>query len=365
MKKFRIFFPLVALILLAACNNDPKMMILANPVAPVLSTPSHSTTAYIKDSLAYILNKDSAANIAETFTCSAANYGLGTTVTYSLQIDKAGDNFANAQTITTATSPSLPITVAQLNTPIASQGILNCEPNVTASFDVRVLATIGASKEPLYSNVVTINVNPYPTYGLLYVPGDYQSTYPGASGWNPANAYTILYSVANNNQYEGYLDMSDGGSAPQFKFNAYPDWNHGDASWGVGTTAGTLSTSGGNITAPSGYYLIDVNTSAQTYTMTQITTWGVIGDFNGWSTSTEVPLTFDPVSKLWSVTTTLAAGGIKINANNAWSIAFGIDSNGKYTTSGGNITVSAGNYTITLDLRQYGTPGYNITLVKN
>ena len=98
-----------------------------------------------------------------------------------------------------------------------------------------------------------------------------------------------------------------------------------------------------------------------------ITKWGVIGSFaaSGWSN--DVNMTFDATTKLWNATVTFAAGDkFKIRANGAWDVAFGYDAaSGKYTTSGGDISVTAsGTYTVTLDVRQYGKPGYNIILTK-
>ena len=371
MKKILItILPFLVILLLAACNGDEKLKVLDNPTVPVLNTPSKATTAYSTSKGAYVLLKDSAANTAETFTGTAANFGVDAPVTYTLQIDKNGSSFANVQSVSSVTvssgvNPSIPVTVTQLNTPIASEGVLNCTPGVSTAIDVRLKATIGTMS--LYSNTVTINVIPYPTYGLLYVPGDYQSTYPGASGWSPSNVYTILYSSANNEKYEGYLDMANGGAAANFKFTEYPDWSH--TNWGVGASSGTLSSSGGNISLASGYYKFYVDISAGTYTATAITKWGVIGSFadsNSWSN--DVLMTFNSTTKLWTATVTFAAGdSFKIRANGAWDIAFGYDSSsGKYTTSGGNVTVStAGTYTVTLDLRQYSGPGYSITLTKN
>jgi len=351
---------------LAACADDAKLMISANPTAPALKSPSHVSKLYDSASGAYILKKDSAASIVETFKADSANFGVNIAVTYILEIDKTGNNFANAQAITSSTSPSLPVTVAQLNNPIASQGLLNSSPGVVSSFDIRIRAKIGTSFTPLYSNVLTIKVNPYPTYGLLYVPGDYQSTYAGGS-WNPANTNTILYSPANDESYEGYLDMSNGGAAPNFKFTESPDWNH--TNYGAGATTTTISGTGGNISVPSGYYKVNVNITALTMSTTLITKWGIIGSFaasNNWAN--DVPMTFDATTKLWTATGVVLAAGdnFKIRANGAWDIAFGVDANGKYTTSGGNIPApSAGTYTITLDLRQLGKPGYNVTMVKN
>jgi len=368
MKNLKIFIPLLALLLLAACADDAKLMISPNPSAPVLKTPSHVSKLFDIATGAYILNKDSASNIVETFKADSANFGVYLPVTYVLEIDKAGNNFANSKEITSSTTPSLSITVAQLNVPIASQGLLNSPSGVISSFDIRIKAKIGASFTPVYSNTQTIKVNPYPTYGLLYVPGNYQSAYDGGS-WNPANPNTILYSVANDGNYEGYLDMSNGGATPNFKLTEYPDWNH--TNYGAGASSTTISGTGGDIASlTSGYYKLNVNIPALTISATHITKWGVIGSFaaSGWSN--EINMTFDATTKLWTATGIVFAAGdkFKIRPNGDWAGAFGVESNGKFTTSSSVTDIpipSAGTYTITLDLRQYGKPGYNVTMAKN
>lgn len=357
-----ILLSLIIGISLAACT-DEKTMISSNPVAPVLSVPTHTSQMYNSTTGAYELVKDSADNTITTFAATAADYGVDTEVTYSLEICASGNNFVDFYEITSSTSPIIPITVSQLNGPIASEGMLNGSTDAASSYDVRIKSSIGATKEVLYSNVQTIKVKAYPTYGLLYVPGDYQSAYAGGN-WTPSNPNTILYSSSNNGKYEGYLDMSNGGNASYFKFTEYPDWNHtnyGDDG------AGKISGSGGNISLASGYYKLNVDIKALTYTATEITKFGVIGSFaaSGWNT--DVDMTFDSATKLWTATGVVFADGdkFKIRANGAWDLAFGIDSSGKYTTSGDNISIpSAGTYTIVLDLTQYGKPGYNITMTK-
>ncbi len=162
MKNIKIFIPLLAGLLLAACADDTKLMVSANPTAPVLSTPSMTTTAYKADSTAYVLSLDS-TGVAETFIGTKADYGVSTTVTYSLQIDKTGNNFANAQTITSSTKDSLPVTVAQLYNLITDTTGLNATIGIKTSFDVRIMATIGtnsANSHALYSNTQMIKINP-------------------------------------------------------------------------------------------------------------------------------------------------------------------------------------------------------------
>jgi hypothetical protein len=207
---------------------------------------------------------------------------------------------------------------------------------------------------PAQTGIYTILVNfqtgiftvtPVQLYGVLYVPGDYQ-------GWTPSSASTLA-SVNNDGKYEGYVDITTTGG---FKFTSAPDWNHtiyGDTA-GNGES-GVLNAGGGNNlnVAAAGYYQIETNTAALTWTPTSMT-WGLIGDFNGWST--DVPMTYS--GGVWTGTISPASsGGFKVRANGNWTLSYGTGgpANSLTSNSGGNIPITAGTHTVTLDLR---IPGY-------
>jgi len=173
---------------------------------------------------------------------------------------------------------------------------------------------------------------------LLYVPGGHQ-------GWDPATAPT-LYNRNFDFNYDGYVYF--GAAGTEFKFTTEPSWsgtNYGDGG------GGTLSTAGGNLkVSEAGMYRLNVDLSGSpVYTMVK-TEWGLIGDATagGWDTST--PMTYDPATGLWSVTTTLEAKQYKFRANNGWDINLGGAMN-NLGYGGDNIPVTvAGTYLITLDL---------------
>ncbi|MBB3187072.1 SusE domain-containing protein [Microbacter margulisiae] len=378
MKKFRIFFPLLALILLAACNNDPKMMILANPVAPVLNAPSHSTSAYNKDSAAYVLNMDS-TGLADTFTGTAANYGIGTTVTYSLQIDKTGDNFANAQTVTSATTDSLPVTISQLYTIITDAKTFNAPAGVRTSFDIRVMTTIGASKIPTYSNTQTLIIIPIlslksytiatPSSWYIIGMGDGKWNYSkdgiGASMFplSVVSGKAYLNSGAGTFTYTGYFEHAN----PFKVVDNSMSWS--DPSWGSsdGALTPVLSSSSKNFVVPSdGYYTITLNSITNTFTIVaatapsvNYTSMGLIGEFNGWAS--DVALTAaDPAAgannHIWYTTYTFTSdftppvgtGGCKFRADGAWTYNWGAGTFpiGLGTNGGTNIPFLKGTYKV-------------------
>lgn len=208
---------------------------------------------------------------------------------------------------------------------------------------------------------ITLNMMEY-TYTIeligemnltLYVPGGHQ-------GWAPDTAPT-LYSRNFDFKYDGFVYFSEAGT--QFKFTSEPSWN--GINYGDGGN-GTLSTDGGaeNLSVEEvGYYKIDADLSGSPYTYkTTKTEWGLIGSATegGWDNST--PMTYDPTTKLWTVTTMLKAEEFKFRANNGWDINLGGDMN-NLSYGGDNIKVSeAGTYLVTLDLSN--SSAYKASIVK-
>ena len=207
--------------------------------------------------------------------------------------------------------------------------------------------TTGIYKISVNFQTGLFSVTPVQLYGVLYVPGDYQ-------GWTPSSAATLA-SVKADGNYEGYVNITTTGG---FKFTNAPDWNHiayGDTA-GNGKS-GVLNAGGGNNLniASAGYYFLQTNTTALTWSPTAIT-WGLIGDFNSWNA--DVPMTYNATTQLWTGTISPgAAGGFKIRANAAWTLSYGTGgpANSLTSNSGGNIPITAGTHTITMDLH---IPGY-------
>jgi len=374
MKNLKIFISLLAGLLLAACANDEKMMISANPGAPVLNTPSMKTTAYRKDSAAYVLSMDS-TGLAETFTGTAAKYGVNLPVTYNLQIDKSGNNFANVQTIMNSTSDTLAVTVVQLYNLITNATGLNAPIGVKTSFDVRIMTTIGTNatnSHPLYSNVQTIKIKPLASLkpftlvspNLWYIIGlgdgkwSYSAAGIGASMFPLSVVTGNAYSSGGDGTftYTGYFKAANGFKIVSGKASDMGTWT---VQWG--SSDGKLTPvfengSSQNFTVPSdGYYTINLNSIANTLSITATTApatsyaiMALSGDFNGWSaTATPASAFLAANNHQWYGTAVVtAAGGIKFNNNN-WANSWGSTTFpiGFGTNGGPNIPIIAGTYT--------------------
>jgi hypothetical protein len=193
------------------------------------------------------------------------------------------------------------------------------------------------------------------SYPILYVPGSYQ-------GWDPSNTYTVLKSVASDNNFEGYLNFP---ANTQFKFSTTPAWDGNDYG-DDGTSTGHLVHPGNNIqVTDAGYYKLNVDMTALTYTIVK-TTWSVIGDATPGGWSTDSPMVYDTVggANVWKVVLDLTVGSLKFRANGAWDINYGDNlGNGVLEAGGSNILVAAaGSYTITMKL---GYPDYTYSIVRN
>lgn len=173
---------------------------------------------------------------------------------------------------------------------------------------------------------------------VLYMKGD-------ANGWD---GYDYL-SGEDGVKFTGFMYLNQNG----FKFTTAPDWS----GTGYGANFDTAPDAANIvITEPAGYYQVDVDLSEKTYTLTPITSIGIIGSAspNGWDS--DVDMTYVPYNKdtkevngYWEVKNiTLSAGEIKFRANDGWDISWGGELDHLTTKNSGNITVEAGTYDIKL-----------------
>ena len=187
-------------------------------------------------------------------------------------------------------------------------------------------------------------------YPKLQVPGSYQ-------GWTPGDNTTVLASVNSDDKYEGYLNFPDANT--EFKFLKGSAW--GDPDWGGAD--GILVAGGSNIkAADAGYYKINVDLTALTYSVVK-TTWGVIGSATAGGWDSDQNMSYNATTGEWTVVLDLKAGDVKFRANDGWDINYGDSGvDGILDAGGDNIAVpTAGTYSITLKL---GTPDYTYSIVR-
>lgn len=148
---------------------------------------------------------------------------------------------------------------------------------------------------------------------VLYMAGD-------ANGWS----HIDYLSSEDGVNYTGFMYLNQNG----FKFCSQPNWdgtNYGGAFFGQESDNIIMDET-------EGYYKVDVDLSTKKYTLTPITTIGIIGSAapNGWDSDED--LTYVPYNKdtkeggYWEAKDIkLKAGECKFRANDAWDMQWGFD----------------------------------------
>ena len=165
---------------------------------------------------------------------------------------------------------------------------------------------------------------------ILYMAGD-------ANGWDHSDVLNSDDGV----HFTGYMYLNQNG----FKFSTQPNWD--------GTSYGAdfdTAPDAGNIviTEDAGFYQVDVDLSAKTYTLTPFTI-GIIGNATpkGWDGDTN--MTYNPEERCWELKdVTLTDGEMKFRHTNDWNLSWGGELDNLTTQNGPNIAVAAGTYDIKL-----------------
>ena len=160
--------------------------------------------------------------------------------------------------------------------------------------------------------IVTLDMNNL-TYTVgkpvLYMKGD-------ANGWD---GYDYL-AGDDGVHFTGFMYLNQNG----FKFTTAPDWS----GTGYGENFSTAPDAGNIVMEEDpGYYKVDVDLSAKTYTLTPITTIGIIGaavPVTGWNSDQD--LTYNVEERCWEIKDIeLNAGECKFRANDDWAMQWGYD----------------------------------------
>lgn len=251
--------PLVGLFSLlfvfAACEKDETKVTLGPTTAPTL-TASTNTVVLMQ-------GRSSTPAISYTwapisFNWSNAEHPYSPAVTYSLQLDRQGNNFAAPVLLDAGAGPNTTVTYGQLNAALISLGVT---PGVATPVEVR-LRTTYAANSPLYTPAVALTATAFeckaPTTDTWSIIG------PAGVDWDTdvqltydcdLQAYTLTRAL----------------KAGEFKFRKNKDWG---VNYGGGTRnangIGPLLLGGANITVPAaGTYTLIFNLNTMTYTLTQ------------------------------------------------------------------------------------------------
>ena len=226
------------------------------------------------------------------------------------------------------------------NWDVINKGVMGCEKDGSADASGTIYYTgdsWGTPQSMVIAGagtwIVTLDMNNL-SYSvgkpILYMAGD-------ANGWDQID----ILNSDDGVHFTGYMYLNQNG----FKFCTQPNWdgtNYGGAFFGQESDNIMM-------TQEAGFYQVDVDLSAKTYTLTPFTI-GIIGNAtpNGWAGDTD--MTYNPEERCWELKNVeLIDGEMKFRHTNDWNLNWGgpLDA---LVHDGDNIAVAAGTYDIKLEV---------------
>lgn len=270
--KNKILQSILALVMLAcfACEEEGDKAILKTDVAANSIQPLSAAS--------FTLLFDDSEKDFETIRWTKPDFGFPAAVSYTVEIDRSGANFANAYALATTDTVTANMTIGELNEALLEMGLT---PEEAATLQLRVKSSINSKVPPVYSTPVNVTITPYSTvFPPIYIVGD-------AQGWNLANTLE-LQSIAPG-KYEAIGTFQNNG---KFRFFATPAWDAQQWGWSF-FSGGTVATdlSSGNdgdsnflFGGASGYYKITVSLKDKTIALeaSSAPTLFIIGDAQSW-----------------------------------------------------------------------------------
>lgn len=293
-------------------NNNERyisnvLTISAKPFADpaVLSTEKTTVTGTLAN----------ASQPSNTFSWTQAFKKYTGTITYTLQYDSAGKNFANVQEIPVGVGLlSKALNQGEMNQTALSVGVVG---GTQGKVDYRIKA-VTASGSTAFSNTVSVVINSYESIVRLYLPGGYQGSTGNGNDWDPPTAPEFIRdtrSGALNKLYYIYIYLPAGA---EFKVTEGRSWT-----LNYGGTGGNLAVNGANFSvATAGYYRISIDRTSMQYDIRE----GRMGFVGGGTPSGWDPPSVFPARAMGLAQTNLFVGltdftvdGWKLIDNNAWN----------------------------------------------
>lgn len=338
MKHLKYILPICCLVIATmACDSDLDKLVFneADVVPPVLSG--------VQDE--YVLQEANSDQAIDSVSWTNASFGFSAAVTYMLEIDLAGNSFANRQTLLSSTGNQASATVGQLNAIVMrldsiyhalDESYIPYE-EVPHNIEVRLAASIGEAVAPAYSQVVATVITPYYVEPVtvkapLYLTGSLLVNIPE---WNNdvnaigAGLQVLFSDDSGSSRIYTYTASFKAGGEGKFPTRA-GDW---DSAYAYENGSLSPNNAGGNVPGPAvaGYYTMTVNLEDLTvafaeYTddvATTYTTIGVVGDATPGGWDADSPL-IEVTPHVWvGSAVELSIGALKFRANNAWDINWG------------------------------------------
>jgi len=329
MKTYKIYFiAILCLLGFVACSDDDTSPVLTKVIPSTIDNfPADQ----------YILAEPETGNpVLFTVTWTETMFQLdgssspvpAAPVSYTLLIDKAGNNFSAAQVLSATSSLATNVQVADFNSLLLER--MGLPADEQADVELRLIANYGQNLagESASNNVIRLSVTPYAPTGDLrpvYLMGD-------MNGWDNRNTDFIMFRNDSDpkNRVYTYTGRIQGGCyfkfIPEESLGSYKAYCRQDD----GTLEYVESDGGAFYNETEGYKSITINLKDMTYTiedvdMSEVKEWTMInfvGAFCAWGEGNADPAmnqsAYDP--HIWKLTLNLTTVeyGVKFRANHSW-----------------------------------------------
>ena len=317
----------------AYLSNTIKVKVTPYNDPSVLTSTNSSVTCALATS----------TSLSNTFNWSSSFNGYTGNVTYTLQFDSTGKNFASLHEIAVGVNTfTKALTQGEMNQTALDEGVAG---GTTGKIEYRIKA-VTAQGATSYSNTVSVTINSYVPILRLYLPGNYQASTGNGNDWSPETAPELIRDIrsgALNRLYYIYIYLPAGA---QFKVTEGRSW-----SLAYGGTGGILSSSGGNFTvSTAGVYRISIDRVNMQYDI-RAGRMGFVGGSTGagWDPNTTYPAYAmgAPATNLFVGLTTFTTGAWKLIDNNSWDNgSMTVSETRSYASNGGSgstMNVNSGN----------------------
>jgi starch-binding outer membrane protein SusE/F len=263
---------LALLVVLAACKKDEVKVVYSGGTTPTLSTSVANLNMVPGDSNANVF---SFSWTDPAYTISTGTNSLD--VTYTIEVDSATKNFANAKTFSATDALSISMNGRTLNKLMTDLGYTDSSKGY--SLQARLKASMYVASSQMTSNTVSFTVSPYSTKPVALYPVPDELFIVGdalAGGWTnpvpvPSQKFTRLdeFTFGGIFQLTGakkYLLLPNNGS-----WNKYAVANA--SAPGMAQGGDFIVNAGQDIPSPaaSGLYKIVVNFVTGKYAVTEVT----------------------------------------------------------------------------------------------
>lgn len=293
-------------------NNNERY---ESNVAKVRVTPYNDPGILTTQNTSVSTSLANANQPSNAFTWTAPFNGFSGTITYTLQYDSAGKNFASLKEIPIGNNIlTRTLTQGEMNETALTEGVAG---GTTGRIEYRIRA-VTAQGAASISNSVAVTIQTYIPILRFYMPGSYQGATGNGNNWDPGTAPEFIRDLrpgATNNLYYMYIYLPAGA---EFKFTQGRSWDIN-----YGGTGGNLAAGGANFSvATSGIYRISIDRTGLKYDIRE-GRMGFVGGATGadWNPGNTFPnfAMGHPAPNLFVGLTAFTTGGWKLIDNNGWN----------------------------------------------